>query len=130
MIFLALVSGIAIGTQNYHIGFLGTFLVLGLILLMHRVDYGTFSDKSYLLSFVIPQDKLKEKDYSDIIEQYSSSSTLLNISSYDSKKGEIEITYKLRDVSIPDRQRIMDALSKYEGVRNVSLVSTKNFIEY
>jgi uncharacterized membrane protein YhiD involved in acid resistance len=129
-IFLSLVVGLAVGTMNYHIAVIGSLLILLFVYILDRVDYGAFSNKSFLVSFIVPQDKLNEKDYKDIIEKHSGSYELINISSADIGKNTIEITYKIGDVDIEDRQDIARDLGKIEGVKNISVISAKNYIEY
>ncbi len=94
------------------------------------VYFCTFADNSFLLTFTIPQKNLNEKDYQEVLGEYSKGYTLINVGSTVGDKGQLEVTYKLTSVSSGDRQGLLEEFSKLRGVKNISLVSSKNYIEY
>jgi len=128
IIFLSLVMGLSVGTMNYHIAILGTLLISLFILILDRTNYGLFNEKSFLVTFSIPQNQLNEQDYKDIVEKYPGRHELLNISTVD--KDLLEITYKLEGTTTDARQDIVKELRELDGVKDITLVSTNNFIEY
>ncbi|KKQ27895.1 MAG: hypothetical protein US42_C0004G0034 [Candidatus Magasanikbacteria bacterium GW2011_GWC2_37_14] len=127
-IFFVLAVGVAIGTSNYAIGVIGTFLLSAIIWFLHRINFGSIKKYDYLLVFTSTNGSSSNK-YESILKKYLKSSLLLNISS--KKDGEeSEITYHITflDKNTPDS--FMQEMSHAEGVKNVHLVTSWDNVEY
>lgn len=129
-VFMSLAIGLAAGTQNYHIAVLGTLLFSLFILFLDRIEFGVFSKSTFLLIFSVPSEGLREQDYKNIIEKYVGKFELLNISSVNTNKKVLEITYKLEGVGTKERQNLYGDLSAMKDISNISIVTSSNFVEY
>ena len=129
-IFLALVAGMAAGTGNYHVAVVGTLMVLLFIILMDRMDYGSFFDKSFLITFQMPQETFRENDFKELIEKYTGSYNLVNIVTIPGAKDLVEVTCKADNLDILARQNLIADLGKIEGMRNINIVSSRNYVDY
>lgn len=130
MVFLSLVIGLSVGTQNYHIAVVGALLILAFIIIMDRTNYGLFTDRSFLVSFYVEPESLEERDYTSIIQKYSVSYDLVNLTTINTDKKRIEITYKVEGLNSSNRSELITKLSNLKGVSDITLVSSKNYIEY
>ena len=130
VIFLSLAAGLAVGTMNYHIAVLGTVMLAGFIFILDRIDYGSFYNNSFLVTFNVPKDKINEGDYREILEKYTASANLINISTSNIVKDTLEITYKVEDLNERERSSITKDLSALKNISNLSIISAKNYIEY
>lgn len=130
MVFLSLVIGLSVGTQNYHIAVVGALLILAFIIIMDRTNYGLFTDRSFLVSFYVEPESLEERDYTSIIQKYSVSYDLVNLTTINTDKKRIEITYKVEGLNSSNRSELITKLSNLKGVSDITMVSSKNYIEY
>ena len=72
-IFLALILGVAVGTQNYHIALTSTAFILTLIYILDQLNYGSYIDNKYFLSIDVDRIKFNENDIKPILDRYTKS---------------------------------------------------------
>ena len=122
-VFFALGTGLASGAGNHIIGFIGTFIGGGLILLLHYSNYGTVDREQFLLKFsTFPEgDMNTEAIYLSVFAKYLSKHTLLNIRTV--RLGQqIELTFEVRLKDSQKTKEFINELSNLEGIERVSLV--------
>ena len=93
-IFFALAIGMAVGTNNYAIAITSTVLVLVIIWILNKINFGSMRKHEYLLSFLIVHDERSNDSFEDIFRKYLKNSMLLNINSK-RDGGASEMTYNV-----------------------------------
>lgn len=128
-IFFALSIGMAVGTGNYLIAVAGTILVLLIIWILDKVNFGSMHSHEFLLTFAVNHEERDQTPFEDIFKKYFKGSLLLNINSKQDGKMS-EMTY---NITFKDTNQVHDLirdLSAMAGVGNVDVVSSKSDIEY
>lgn len=128
-IFFSLVEGLAVGTGNYLIAVISTFVVLAVIWALHRSNFGALHKHEYLLVFTIDYQKNRPDAFAGIFEKYFKQSMLLNINA----KGNThvsEMVYSVTLVDEDDSPKLISELMAVDGVSDVRVISAKSDIEY
>lgn len=126
-LFFSLAIGMAVGTNNYVIAVLGTFLLSGIMLLMHRFNIGSAAQEGYLLTFIAGTE-LKKEAYEAVFTKWRLTTRLLQMRS--SKRGDTEHYFAVQakdDAVIPDVLKELRALS---GVTLVDINTSRDAVEY
>lgn len=126
-IFLSLVIGMAVGTNNYVIAIVGTILILLIIVGLDRTNITSAQQTKYTLS-VFVRDNKKKIDWKKL-DKYIRNKDLISINTREGgKKTEhlFAIDFK-RDVQSSD---FIEEISKLPNVYKVNLFSTKEELEY
>ncbi|MDP7367703.1 MAG: DUF4956 domain-containing protein [Candidatus Pacebacteria bacterium] len=128
-IFLSLAMGMAVGTNNYTIAIASTVVMLAVIWLLYKTNFGSIHTNDYLLTFVVDSDRNPPDSFSGVFEKYLKNSMLLNITS---KSGghSSEMVYSVRFIDEAKSSELVREISKIEGVDNVHIISSKSDIEY
>lgn len=127
-IFFALAVGLAIGTNNYAIGVIGTALVLGMIWLLNQINFGSIKQHEYLLSFIVTRAG-STASFETVFKRYLKNSLLLNINSkHDGQASEMTYHVSFADESRTDE--FVKELSGMSGVEKVHLITSKEDVEY
>lgn len=128
-IFLSLVAGMAVGTNSYVIAVVSTLIVLAIIWVLHKTNFGALHKNDYLLIFTLDYQKQQPDYLASIFERYLKNSLLLNINAVD-KSHKSEMIYS---VSFIDQGQINDLihdLMAIDGVNEARVISSKSDIEY
>jgi len=128
-VFLALVIGMAVGTNNYFIAVAATVLLLLLIIILTRFKFGSIRKYDYVLSFQLDSQASSTEVYKDLFSRYLRVSNLLNIKTLEQGKI-LDLAFS---ISFLDEKESTDFISKLEqlnGISEVNLIVSKNDIEY
>lgn len=127
-IFFALLVGMAVGTGTYMIAVTSTAIILVVIFLLHKFNFGSIYHNDYLLTFTIDHEKNPPDSFLHIFERYLKNSMLVTMSA----KGahQTEMVYSVRLVSELQGGSLIKELSEASGVEQVHLVSAKADVEY
>ena len=126
-VFLSLVVGMALGTNNYIIAIIGTILILLVVLILDRFNLIGAEKTQYTLSIFIKNQKGKIDLKS--LDSFLKSRRLLTVSSRDNGKI-IEQVYAIdfkKGISTDD---FIKFVSHLHSVETVHLFSTKEELEY
>lgn len=127
-IFFAMSTGMAVGTGNYTVAVTGTALILIIIIILTRLNFGSMRKHDYLLSFVVTNGA-GSNAFESIFRKYLKQSLLLNLNSKQDGRAT-EMTYQ---VSLADEGRgneLVTELSRLTGVERVHLITLKEDVEY
>jgi len=127
-VFFVLAIGMAVGTQNYLLAVIATLLVLLMVYLLTRINFGSIKKNDYILSFTLDTNVAQEDSYQSVLKEFLTSYNLLNIKA----KGEGKILDIVFGVKFK-KDNIDQFLQKLEalpGVDTANLLNSKNDIEY
>jgi uncharacterized membrane protein YhiD involved in acid resistance len=128
-IFFALAIGMAVGTGSYTIAMVGTVLVLLMILLLDKINFGSIRKHEYLLSFVVNHEEGGGASFESVFKKHLKNSMLLNINSKRDGKAS-EMTYHASFVDEGNKEDFVRELSGMPGVEKVHLITSKDDVEY
>lgn len=126
-VFLALVIGMAAGTNNYIIGIIGTILVLIVIILLHKLNLTGAEKTQYSLSVFIKNGK-GDIDFK-FMDKYLKTKNLLSVSTRDGGRVT-EYLYAIDFKKGVDYHKLLNEFNTMAKVDKVHLFSTKEEIEY
>jgi uncharacterized membrane protein YhiD involved in acid resistance len=120
-VFIALVVGMAVGSQRYMTAIVGTCALLAVVAYLNATSFGTLGRYDGYLTCRLETTGTVHGDLSHLLDRFCRA--VRQISSRQSGDDpEAEIVYQ---VGLRDRERsgeMLDALRRIEGVRHVSLV--------
>lgn len=126
-IFMALAAGMAAGTSSYLLGIIGLSFFSIISIALDFFNYGSFYKSEFILIFT--SKKHEENNYSEIINKFSKSSSLIHIEqSGDDQMIKLNFDIVLKKDINPEE--LIRALSKNEFLSNISLVASKHDVDY
>lgn len=126
-IFLAIVIGMAAGTNNYIIGLIGTVLILILIVILDRVNITGAEKTLYSLSAFVKKGK-GEIDWG-FMDKYLKTRNLISVTTRDN--GDItEYVFTVNFKKGETFQSLLAEINSHPRVKKTHLFSTKEEIEY
>ncbi|MBI4114523.1 MAG: DUF4956 domain-containing protein [Candidatus Niyogibacteria bacterium] len=128
-IFFALAVGMAAGTGNYAIALISTALILAIILLLHKINFGSFQAHEHLLSFVVQGRESGSDSFEELFKKYVKNSLLLNINAREGGSAS-EMVYHVKFSDTGQIDEFVGALSRLSGVSNVRVITYKDDVEY
>ncbi len=129
-IFWSLAAGMAAGTGSYYIAVLGTLLISVVAIILYKSNYGSIYKSEFLLQFRI--DKTVQNKiplYNKIFDDYCKTTTLLN-SEIAGDNKTLRLTFDVYLKEDKDINEFTLKISELEGVDEVSIVASKNDIDY
>ena len=128
-IFLVLAVGMAAGTNNYLIAVATTVVVLLVLFVLHKLNFGSIRRFDYILNFNLDTSKQGENVYKKLFDKHLKSSSLLNIKA--TEGGQVlQLTFSIKFISENDAQSFTTDLERLSGITNVNLITAKNDVEY
>lgn len=132
-VFLALVIGMAAGTNNYIIGLIGTVLILIFIILLSKVNLTGAERSKYTLSVFVKNSKNKDRKATDIFgstfDKFVKRKDLLSVSTRDNGKF-LEHVFAIDFKNKINTEDFLKELTDLNSIEKVHLFSTKEDIEY
>jgi uncharacterized membrane protein YhiD involved in acid resistance len=127
-VFAALAVGMAAGTSNYFLGIFATIFISILTVFLYKINFGAIYKSEFIMRFVFNQN-FNSNHYLEIISKYSKRSNMLHIEP--SGDGDyLSLTY---DLNLRDGATAEDIASKMgncDGVTEVTLIASKNDVDY
>ena len=127
-VFLALAIGMAAGTSNYFLAFVGTLLIGGLILVVNQFSYGALFKSDFVVRFLYRKSG-DEAAYLDVFERHARASNLLHVE----PTGDPELVRMTFDISLRDDvspPAFTGELSSVDGLEEVVLIASRNDVDY
>lgn len=128
-IFLVLAIGMAVGTNNYFIAVATTVVVLVVLFVLYKLNFGSIRRFDYILNFGLDTRANAENVYKSAFDKYLKSNSLLNIKATDGGKV-LQLSFSIKFISEADAQVFINELERLNGVSNVNLITAKNDVEY
>jgi len=129
-IFWSLAVGMAAGTGSYYIAIIGTLIISIVSIILFQTNYGSIYKSEFLLQFrYLKVKNNKTPNYNKILNLFCKSTSLLNSEvSGDSKTLKLTFDVYLREEK--DIDEFVLRLSKEKNISDVSIVASKNDIDY
>lgn len=127
-VFLALAIGMAAGTSNYFLAFVGTLIIGALILIVNQYNYGVLFKSDFVILFLYQKEN-DEAGYLTIFDTFTHSTNLLHVE----PSGDPDLVRLTFDVSVKEEKTPTDfvsALNELEGLTEVVLIASKNDVDY
>ena len=129
-IFWALITGMAIGTNNYLIAALLTVSLGLIVMFLTRVNFGSFHSFDYILNFLMPSgEQVEESGMQGVFTRYLTTATLLNVASREQGR-KLEYTYSVKFGNEKEIPQFMQDANAVSGLERVNLITAKEDIEY
>ncbi len=128
-ILFVLIIGMGVGTGGYTIAIISTIMIIFIAYLLYRMNFGSTRKNDYVLSFSLNKEITSDDIYESVLMQYLKKYELLNINTH--KNGKIiDLNFGVRFLPKSKISKLAEELSSIEGIENVSLIMSKNEIEY
>lgn len=127
-LFFVLAIGMAIGTNNYVIGFIGTILLLAIILILNKYNFGSFIREGFLLTFIADKGFIPDS-YKKTFSDNLSSNKLLQIKTLPDGEQEYYFSIRFKN-SETGPGNLINQLKSLVGVKMVELITGKDATEY
>lgn len=128
-VFWALVTGMAVGTGNYLIAVTATVLIIGIVFLLSKFNFGSMKNYDHILIFLVDTSMAPSDAYKRLFDKYLKYNNLLNISTREEGK-KMDFTFSVRLINDDDASVFIAELKNISGISNVGLMTAKNDIEY
>lgn len=126
-LFFVLAMGMAVGTNNYIIAFIGTASLSAIILILSKYNYGSAIKEGFLVTFIADKNFAVDS-YKETFNKYLASYRLLQIKTQPDGDREYYFSVKFKGKEEPDA--FMNQLKSLTGVKIVELVTGKDSSEY
>ncbi|PIR66404.1 MAG: hypothetical protein COU51_03940 [Parcubacteria group bacterium CG10_big_fil_rev_8_21_14_0_10_36_14] len=127
-VFWALVTGMAVGTGNYTVAIIATILIMIVVLVLSKIDFGSMKNYDYVLMFNLNSSS-DNNAYKPIFDKYLKYANIINIGTRGEGKA-LDFTFNIRFIDDKEATNFVKELQNLMEVSNVSLMSSKNDIEY
>ena len=126
-IFIALVEGLAVGSQNYHIAMISTAFVLVLAYVMDALGYGLYSNSNYFLTILIEKSAFVEEEVSNLLKKATKTFELSSMNTSFSSEDQLRVTYKL-NLKDDKKKDFIKQLEEIQGTKSVTVVAADNYV--
>jgi len=128
-IFLVLAIGMAVGTNNYLIACLATLVILLIIYILNRINFGSIRKFDYILTLNLDTRQSDQNVYKKIFDKFLSSSNVLNIKAVE--QGHVlQLSFSIKFIDENDLTKFTTELEGTNGIFDVNLITAKNDVEY
>ena len=129
-IFWSLSAGLAAGTGSYYIAIIGTIIISLVSIILFKSNYGSIYKSEFLLQFrYVKNNKLKIPSYNKVLNEFCKSTSLLN-SEISGDNKALKLTFDIYLKEEKDIDEFVIKLSKLSNISEVSIVASKNDIDY
>jgi uncharacterized membrane protein YhiD involved in acid resistance len=128
-VFFAITAGVCVGSGNFTIGITFTLLLLAIIRLLARFNFGSYYAYDYILRLMVSTENGAETRHRAVLNRYVKKAVLLNIHTGTSN-GSMELIYNVQLHRDAENQQLLEELKGIEGIESVGLVSTRGETEY
>lgn len=128
-IFLVLAVGMAIGTNNYWIAVITTIIVLAVIYILTKINFGSIRKFDYILTFNLDTRLTDENIYKSAFDKYLSRNNVLNIKALEQGRV-LQLSFSIKFILEDEAQKFIRDLEAMNGVLDVNLITAKNDVEY
>ncbi len=126
-LFFALAIGMAVGTSNYVIAFIGTGMLSIINFFLFKINFGSVLREGHLLT-INSSDSFSAESYKEIFNSYLKAHKLLQIKTIGT--GEREYYYSVRFREEENREKFIGELKNISGVDIVDLITSSDAAEY
>jgi hypothetical protein len=126
-VFIALVVGMAAGSQRYASAIAGSLFLLTVLLYIHWTDFGSRGTFDGYLRCSMPADPLNDSRFNSVLARFCRK--IRQVSTRQMGNQTIDLTYQVRLRDKRVNSLLVAELEKIEGIRNVSLILQEEMSE-
>lgn len=123
-VFISLILGMAVGTNNYTIAVVSTILIMAVILFLTKKRFGFINQADYLLVLELPASQPADKLLA-VFKEKLSSHHLANLLTFD-REDRVEMTYNIKLKPKVTPTGLISNLRRLKGVDKIRLVSLED----
>ena len=127
-VFIGLAVGMAAGTSNYFLAVSGGFFVSAVAVVLHKLNYGALYKSEFILRFVFNQNSSSDQ-YLQVIAEQVKRSNLLHIEP-SGDGSSLSLTYDINLKNDAEANQFASTFGQVQGVSEVTLIASKNDIDY
>lgn len=127
-VFFGLALGMAAGTSNYFLAIAAAVFISATALVLHKLNYGALYKSEFILRFLFAQAHGSE-GYLHVIEQQAKRSNLLHVEP-SADGATLSLTYDVILKEDADANAFSTAVATASGVSEVTLIASKNDVDY
>lgn len=127
-VFVALVQGMAVGSERYATAITGTLVILLVLMYIHWTDFGSRGHFDGYLRFSMPDAETSEQDVMAVLEEYCRSRRTIAMQQSAANRMT-HCTYQVRLAYSAEGHELVAALERIQGMRDVSLVMQEEMAE-
>lgn len=120
-VFISLILGMAVGTNNYTIALVSTLLIVAVILFLTKRGFGLINEADQLLVLEFPA-KLPTDKLMNVFKENLAAHHLANLLTFD-QENKVEMSYNIKLKSSVSPQALVSRLRQLKGVEKIRLVS-------
>jgi len=126
-LFLSIAIGLACSTSNYVISVLGTAIICGTLVVLHRVRFGAQATGGYVLSFLLDGTEGALDAVQVAADNLAIDLDFRSFAEYPDRRGEYVFNVDLNGTS---EQALVDALNRnVPGISHISLIAPESTVE-
>lgn len=126
-LFFGLAVGMAVGTSNYLIAFIGSAMLSAIILILDKYNFGSVVKEGFLVTLVTDQN-FSQDSYENVFEKNLKSHRILQIKSRPGGEKEYYFSIRFKNEDFPGG--FINELQSLPGVKFVDLITGKDAAEY
>jgi len=126
-IFFSLTIGVAVGTNNYMVAVLTTFILSAIIFVLTKYNFGSIVKHGALLTFVA-NENFSSDEYKKLFNDSLDSFNLLQIKSLEDSANEYSFSVKIKSNKTTDK--FIKDFRSLDGIESVELINSKSAVEY
>lgn len=128
-VFWALVVGMACGTQGYLVAIIATALIIAIIILLSKMNFGSIRKHDYILRYYQDTSLVSSEDIQELLQTYLRSSILLTMNTHEAGRV-FEFSYNVHFINEAEQGNLLKELSSRKGISNVYLLKSTSDIDY
>jgi hypothetical protein len=117
-VFLALIIGMAVGTNNYQIALVSTGVLAVIIMILHKFNFGSLYQGTTLIQFTYDQSAKTENQYQQALQKADSQANIINLQSLNTNK--LVISYAI-DILEKQQTELVKQLNRIKGISQIHL---------
>ena len=126
-LFFSLTVGVAVGTNNYAIALIATFLISLIVLVLYRFNFGSSQEKIGFVLTIRTAPNFKGETLRSLFEQHLNAYELLHAST---EKEAHEYAYAIHLRTETKAAEFLQELKKVPDVHSTYLITGKETVEY
>jgi uncharacterized membrane protein YhiD involved in acid resistance len=127
-VFMALAGGMASGTSSYFLAAIGTSIFAIVSYVLYLTNYGAFFKSEFILRFRV-KSNINQKNYSDVIGEYSRRSSLLHVDPSEDNMSSL-LTYDISLKKDTEATSLSKAINAIDEISEVALIASKSDVDY
>ncbi len=128
-IFMALVIGMACGSQRYVIAIMGSSCIYAIILYLYFSEFGSHRPHNAFLRFSLPEYVDAGHPVIKVLNKFCGTHTMISSQGGDTEALLVEYAYQVMLKNVSKNEQMLSELHKVQGIQNVSLTVQEQLLQ-